>query len=222
MCLYRERRNCSSKLELSFLTGVYIVFSIGYYQSWMPTTDGSTQKVINVDRAFNFDPRRVHVLLNLAGNQIWRWRHWLGTFRVSLTWWKRPGSQLDAFRRPTQVASHQRLPCRSTQRLTRPWNIWRTARLGSDAQTQWSGLLSFWGVKLPQWPMTVILRSRQFYVFHVQCCSVKPQVTHRSWIVAWMFLLTTSRQSGTWMFWRAQPRAGQQDFEVKAAHRHPV
>ena len=42
MCLHLERRNCFSKLELSLLTGT--LFSIGYYQSWMPTTEMAQHK----------------------------------------------------------------------------------------------------------------------------------------------------------------------------------
>lgn len=42
MRLHLERRNCSSKLELSLLTGT--LFSIGYCQSWMPTTEMAQHK----------------------------------------------------------------------------------------------------------------------------------------------------------------------------------
>ena len=62
MCLHRERRNCSSKLELSLLTGT--LFSIGYYCTKVgcPQLRWLNTKTINVDlRAFNFDPWHGHV-----------------------------------------------------------------------------------------------------------------------------------------------------------------
>ena len=84
--------------------------------------------------------------------------------------------------------------------------------------TGW-GSFHFEGSK--QITLTVILRSRQVCVFHMRWCCVvsSPTKACRSWIVAWMFLLTTSRQPlGCFV---AQQGDGQQDFEVEAAHRHP-